>query len=146
MSRAVLDTNVLVSGIAGFVNPRSIPGELLRQWRRGAFDLVLSDHIVSELERTLLTPYFQKHVKPEQMERVHTLLSRYAIRTSLKVKVEGIATHPEDDLILATALSAKATYLVTGDSKLRAQKRYKSVEILTPRAFLAILQEELSRN
>jgi predicted nucleic acid-binding protein len=53
--------------------------------------------------------------------------------------VQGVASHPEDDLILATAVSAQADYLVTGDRQLLALGRYQGVEIVTPRAFATIL-------
>jgi hypothetical protein len=44
-----------------------------------------------------------------------------------------VATHPEDDLILATALSGAADYLITGDSKLQKLGTFQSVTILSPR-------------
>jgi predicted nucleic acid-binding protein len=56
------------------------------------------------------------------------------------VEVSGVATHPEDDLILATAVAANATYLVTGDRKLRAVGNFRGVTILSPREFLATLE------
>jgi predicted nucleic acid-binding protein len=42
-------------------------------------------------------------------------------------------------LILATAVSANADYLVTGDRKLRDLGRYANVTILSPRAFVELL-------
>jgi len=48
--RAVLDTNVLLSGIA---YPASVPGKLIAAWRHGALDVVLSDYILDELRRVL---------------------------------------------------------------------------------------------
>ena len=64
------------------------------------------------------------------------LLHDEAVITPLTVEVHGIATHQEDDLILASALSGKASYLVTGDGKLRKLATYEGVTILSPRAFL----------
>jgi hypothetical protein len=57
----------------------------------------------------------------------------------ITVSVAGTATHPEDDLILATALSVGVDYLVTGDSKLQRLRSYQGVTILSPRAFLEAL-------
>jgi predicted nucleic acid-binding protein len=53
-----------------------------------------------------------------------------------------VATHPEDDLVLATAVSAHADYLVTGDRKLQRLGSYQGVRILSPREFLAVLAPE----
>ena len=57
-------------------------------------------------------------------------------------RVSGIATHPEDDVILATAESAQAHYLVTGERKLQRLGAYKEVKILSPSAFLVLRNEE----
>ena len=38
--------------------------------------------------------------------------------------VQGVATHAEDDLVLATAESAQADYLITGDKKLQRLGTY----------------------
>jgi predicted nucleic acid-binding protein len=53
--------------------------------------------------------------------------------------VLGIATHPEDDVVLATALSGNAQFLVTGDYKLVERKHYQGLILVTVRAFLAML-------
>ena len=60
----------------------------------------------------------------------------------LTVQVAGVATHPEDDLILATAVSSGADYLVTGDRRLRAVGAYADVAILSPREFLTLLASD----
>jgi predicted nucleic acid-binding protein len=72
------------------------------------------------------------------------LLRSETTSTPLKVKVQGVATHPEDDVILATAVSVKADYLVTGDSKLQQVGVYRGVAILSPRRFVETLKQEVS--
>ena len=44
--RVVLDTNVLLSGLA---YPNSIPGKILAAWRFGSLEVVLSTFILEEL-------------------------------------------------------------------------------------------------
>lgn len=46
--RVVLDANAIVSGILGLKRERSKPGEVLRRFFNGDFDLVISDHILNE--------------------------------------------------------------------------------------------------
>jgi predicted nucleic acid-binding protein len=46
----VLDTNVLVSGLA---YPGSIPGRIVSLWRQGGLDVVLSRYILDETVRVL---------------------------------------------------------------------------------------------
>lgn len=71
MIRAVVDTNVLASGLISTGGPK---GRILLCWAAGLFDLVLSEHILTELERTLAKPYFQRATPPgwatEQIARL----------------------------------------------------------------------------
>jgi predicted nucleic acid-binding protein len=46
----VLDTNVLLSGIA---YPSSIPGKIVSAWRGGSLEVILSQYILDELQRVL---------------------------------------------------------------------------------------------
>jgi putative PIN family toxin of toxin-antitoxin system len=140
--RAVLDTNALASGVVGILSPLSAPGQLLRAWRAGEFELAISGNILTELGRVLEKPYFQRRLARTQVARFLALLRRQAIVTSITVQIAGVATHPEDDLILATALSAQADYLVTGDRGLLAVGAYEGVQILSPRGFLALISQQ----
>ncbi len=69
MIDAVLDTNVLASGIAGEALPASSPGELFRRSLVNRFELVLSEHILAELERALAKPYFRARLTSTQVDR-----------------------------------------------------------------------------
>ena len=141
MIRAVLDANVLVSGIVAARLPTSTPGELMRRWRNQDFTLVVSDVILAETERTLTKPYFRRFLNPAQAESAVRLVRSKAERVLITVAVSGVATHPEDDLVLATTVSAKARYLVTGDAHLEALRRFRGVTIVGPRVFLSLLQQ-----
>ncbi len=57
----------------------------------------------------------------------------------------GVTAHAEDDLVLATAISGNAEFLVTGDMALRAVETYRGVTILTPREFLDMLDRRGGR-
>ena len=46
-----------------------------------------------------------------------------------------VCRDPDDDVVLATALSGRAEYLVTGDDDLLALENYHGIEILSPRQF-----------
>jgi predicted nucleic acid-binding protein len=62
---AVLDTNVVVSGLAGIAQEARVPGALLGAWLAGDFTLIVSEHILTEVERTLRKPYFASRVDPD---------------------------------------------------------------------------------
>jgi predicted nucleic acid-binding protein len=72
------------------------------------------------------------------------LVQQHALIIPVTARVSGIATHPEDDVILATAESAQAHYLVTGERKLQRLGAYKE-KILSPSAFLDVLRNEEER-
>jgi putative PIN family toxin of toxin-antitoxin system len=140
--KIVLDTNVLASGVSGFRQPSSTPARLLSLWRDGIFDLVISSPIVEELSRTLSKPYFQQHITAEQVDRAIMLLHARAVLTLVGTDVQGVATHPEDDVMLATAISGGVDYLVTGDRRLREVGSIEGIAILSPREFLDLLTSE----
>ena len=115
---ATLDTNVIAAGIAGYRKAESTPGAILRAFIAEAFDLILSRHILDELERTMMTPYFRRIPIPDQYDEILDYFDDQASYVSVTITVQGIATHAEDDLVLATAVSGNADYLVTGDKGL----------------------------
>jgi putative PIN family toxin of toxin-antitoxin system len=144
-AKVVLDTNVLASGLAGFRNPASTVAALLRLWRAGGFTLILSEPILTELSHTFQRPYFRQRLTLKQIASAMRLFRSEATITPITAKVQGIATHPEDDMILATAVSAKADYLVTGDTKLQGIGTYNSVTILSPKRFLDTRTQDLAK-
>lgn len=56
--------------------------------------------------------------------------------------IRAVERDPKDDVILATAVSARADALVTRDEHLLAMAAYRGIAILTPEAFVAILRQE----
>ncbi len=138
---AVLDTNVLASGFIGEDKPDSTPGELIRRWRTKAFTLVISEHILAELADTFTDPYFTRRLSASAIAAALDSLHLDATLQPIKVDVAGVASHAEDDVVLATALSAGASYLVTGDRRLLELGIYGATDLLTPREFLARLAQ-----
>jgi uncharacterized protein len=139
MSRTVLDANALASGAVGFLIQESTPGQILRAWRDGQFELVLSEQLLAEVERTLDKAYFQARLTSPQVTQFLMMLNRQAIIVPLTATVVGVASHPEDDMVPATAISAEAEFLVTGDRQLLRLGSYEGVIIVSPREFLAML-------
>ncbi len=140
MIRAVVDANVLASGSLTALTP---PGQILDLWEAGQFELIVSEHLLDEVDHTLDKPYFLSRLPPEQSARFRSLLRRSATFTPITVQVSGVATQPEDDLVLATAVSAQAEYLVTGDGPFRRRvPSYQGIRLVSPREFLEILRPE----
>jgi putative PIN family toxin of toxin-antitoxin system len=141
---AVLDTNTIVSATISDLGPS---GKIWQAAHEHRFLLITSTWIVGEVVRALNRDRIARkyRIGPDQVARVRAYLEHQAILTRITHDIHRVATHPEGDLILATAVSAPADYLVTGDSKLQQLTRYAGVEICSPRQFVAILQAEATQ-
>ena len=136
MIRVLLDTNVLASAV---LDRRSTPGSLLLLWTYDYFQLLISEEVIDELTRTLGKPYFRRRLPSETLSATIDLLRREATLTPVVVEIQSVASHPEDDVILAAAVSGHADYLVTGDAMLLRIGTYEGVAIVSPRELLEIL-------
>jgi putative PIN family toxin of toxin-antitoxin system len=137
MIRAVLDANVLVSGIVTEGVPRSI----LRAWRAGHFHLVASRATLDEISRVLRYPKIVRrhHWSENEIHAFMESLEALAILTPGKLRLNVVAADPSDDRYLECAVEGDADYLVTGDRHLLELAVYREVEILLPREFMALL-------
>lgn len=140
MTTAVLDANTLVSGV---LVPHGIPSRILDAAYARSFVCVSSDAIVAEVVRTLTSTRIARkyRVDPATVDRLRAFLESDEVATPITAQVSGVATHPEDDVILATAVSAGADYLVTGDRQLQKLGTFQDVRIVSPREFLQALQD-----
>lgn len=141
MIRAVVDVNVLVSG---FPAKQGGPAEVLAAWTDQTFALVVSEHIVRKVIDAWSKPYFRARLEPEA---VREAIERLRTKATFVVPVDtvhGVAEDEEDDLVLATAVAGEVPYLVTGDYGFQRVGRYGDIAILSPRAFLDVLDEHVS--
>jgi putative PIN family toxin of toxin-antitoxin system len=136
--RAVLDTNILASAAAAKTGPLATLREL---WTAGLFEVALSSHILGELERTLSKPYFTSRLDAETHERF-LAIARSAATTVITTPIPEVASTYEDNLVIATAESAGVPYLVTGNAELLRLRLYKTVFIVSARAFVTLLEIE----
>jgi uncharacterized protein len=141
MIRAVLDTNTLAS--AAIAHPGTTLATILDNVVANRFELAVSEYILVELRRTLATPYFAARLAPAAATRYLQLLIALGTTVRITTAVSGVATHPEDDPILATAVSAQADYLVTGDRRLRERvPEFRGIPLISPSDFERRLSEE----
>ena len=136
--RVTIDANIVASGTAEDRSDAA-PVRLMLAWQRGVFTLVFSDHLYGETERTFLSRYFVRNVREQRRIDMLAALRAGANFVEPDATVQGVASHPEDDRVLGTAVAGGAQYLVTGDHRLLALKQYHGVIILSANAFLAML-------
>ncbi len=132
--RVLLDTNVLISGIL-FRGP---PRELLELAIRGEIDLVASPALLDELEAVLLRKF---ELPPELSRTVRAELESLA-DVVLPAEVRAVSRDPDDDRILAAAVSGTAEVIVTGDRDLLVLGAHHEIPIVSPADFVSRLASE----
>jgi putative PIN family toxin of toxin-antitoxin system len=127
--RVVLDTNVLVSGLA---YPQSNPGRILEVWRQGGLELVLSRYILDELVRVLPRLPRITMTPAEIRDLADSFLFMAEMVEPSEEREERL--HDEaDQKVLGTLRAAGADYLITGDKDLLALS--EQYPVVTPGEF-----------
>jgi uncharacterized protein len=128
--RAVLDTNVLLSGLFW----HGAPHALIEQARDGALTLVSSPSLLAELAEVLGRPKFRAILDRSNTDPEQTL-------TALRRLVESIdppplpapvSRDPADDAVLALAAAAQVDLIISGDADLLTLGSYAGIPIVDP--------------
>jgi putative PIN family toxin of toxin-antitoxin system len=139
----VFDTNVLV-GFYLSRSPASANQQALRLWRdQRRIQLILSDDVLREYLEVLA----RLEVPAPLVRRLEERLIRRNTVTHVSLGARPkLSRDPDDNLMIATARSGKARFVVTNDRDLleipiieQARLRLK---VITPQALVAILRAE----
>ncbi len=133
--KAVLDTNVLVSGL---INAHQAPGRIVDRIRTRDLQLVVDDRILSEYRAVLLGERIRKWIDLADARDLLCFLyvdSDYVVAT---VSIQGLPD-PEDVPFIEVALTASVP-LVTGNKKHFPASACRGHRILTPADFLRLLK------
>jgi uncharacterized protein len=137
--RAVLDTNVIVSGV---ILTTGAPGEILTAWRDRRFELVVGRTILSEVGRVLHLPKIARRysVDPQHVQDLLNLLSVRAVVAAERRMVSTTLRDPKDNPTLACAVAGHADFIVTGDRDLLVLRRFREIPVISPVTFAALLK------
>ena len=131
--KAVLDTNVLLSGL---MFPEGAPGRIVAAWGEARFDMVLCLDQLAEIGRVLEYPKIRSKLHWDE-QRIELFLKQLYIRAEVielgRISV-AVPRDAGDAPILATLAAAKADVLVTGDGDLLALRDKYPIE--TPAEFV----------
>jgi hypothetical protein len=133
--RAVLDTNVLVSGLLWHGPPHA----LIEQARAGSFIIVSSPALLGELSvvfrrRKFRTILARSRTDPERMLRALRRLVEIVDPPPLTAPA---SRDPDDDAVLAIAVATRADLIVSGDADLLTLRNHAGIPIVGPTAALA---------
>jgi uncharacterized protein len=129
--RAVIDTNVLLSGL---IRPRGAPGTIVRALRDGRIVPILSRPMLEEIAAVLSRSWLQSKygLSPADVEAVLRFLATRGELVDPKIEIRR-CRDPHDDIFLEAAVSAAADRLVTGDKDLLDMRTIEGVAIVTAR-------------
>ena len=140
--RAVIDTNVVISGL---LSPSGTPAKVI-QAAGVSFQLVWSPGIVAECLRVIDHPRIARALKPPgraaQAREVVLALAAGAdmVAHEMLPRLAVVKADPDDDLFLATALAGGASVVVSGDRRhLLPLGEFGGVRITDPANFLVDL-------
>lgn len=94
------------------------------------------------LARTWTKPYFVARLSGSQKQRNFEQLTKFSISMQPDRSVRGVCDDEEDDLVLGTAVTAEAEFLVTGDKGLLRIGEYRGVLIIDAATFLVLVRDE----
>ena len=137
--RAVIDTNVLISGLLW----RGIPHRLLAHLIDDTLLLVTSPALLAELEEVIERPKFAKILDAAGVKPPAILIDIKAIAEVLPDPPPlnpPVSRDPDDDTVLALAALARVELIISGDDDLLTLVAYASIPILTPAQALAKLE------
>jgi len=132
--KIVLDTNVIISAFLWVGQSNKILDCIEK---RKILVYSCPEQII-ELEGVLARPKFQPIFHKTSL-KAGLIVSTFLRMVRLVEPVSGLKVIKEDrtdNIILSCALTAKATYLITGDNHLLSLKKFQGIKIIKPRQFL----------
>lgn len=133
MTRAIIDTNVVVSAL---LSPFGNEALVLEAVRRGLFVPCFSREILKEYREVLARPKFG--FQPRQVEGLLALLSEQGRMFSPKPVAVNLPD-PDDVIFIACARTASAEFLITGNKRHFPQSACGATKAVSAREFLTAL-------
>ncbi|PIU64516.1 MAG: putative toxin-antitoxin system toxin component, PIN family [Armatimonadetes bacterium CG07_land_8_20_14_0_80_40_9] len=135
MRRIVLDTNIIISGLAW----KGKPSKIIDLWKEGKLELCLSGEVLDEylelLNRKLESSYYKWFVR--------------LIEEAKYVKIVKPGEHfhiieedPDDDKFIDCAVESQADFIISGDEHLKKLEEFQGIPILSPDDFLKKIEQK----
>jgi len=129
MIKVVLDTNVFISAFFW----KGAPYQIFKRILEGAILNFVSPQILEELKERLLDKF---KLPPEKVREFLEIIIFNSQIIYPKKKLNIVKEDPPDNKIIECALEAQASFVISGDKHLLEIKKYKGIEIVSPRDLL----------
>ncbi len=126
-SRIVIDTNLLVRS---FISSKSYSGDLIREWYKDKFTLLMSEEVYDEAVDVLYRPDFERyHFNQDTIEIfLKTMISKCVLVDTYPFAL--VPRDSKDAKFLHLALAGDAHFLVSADNDLLALKNHPDIGAL----------------
>ncbi len=133
----VIDTNIVISALLF----GGTPNELASFWKAGQIEPVFSKEILNEYLRVLTYPKFSLSESEIDLLLKHEILPYFRVIDAPATKHKIIIkADPDDDKFVICALADKCEFIISGDKHLLELGSYEDIKIITPSAFLKIIE------
>lgn len=139
--RIVADTNVVISGLLW----RGPARQLLDAARQGTVQLFTSGALLAELDEVLRREKFLRRLTDAEVQPQNLVMGYAALAGVVQPLnvMRVVLRDPDDDAVIACALAAAATIIVSGDRDLLTLKKYQEIEILSAGEFIARIRQDV---
>jgi len=124
--RAVLDTNVVLSGLFWHGTPHT----LLDRVREGTLIFISSPALLAELAEAIARPKFDTILARSNTSRERSLAEVRELTEVIEPPplAEPVCRDPDDDAVLALGVAANVDLIVSGDKDLLTLKNFQGIE------------------
>lgn len=129
MTRAVVDTNVIISALFW----RGAPHRVVKLGLDGAFMMLVSDEIIHECLQKLVGKF--RYPFHDAVEYLEIITAGSEIIESV-TRVEAVRADPSDNKILSCGVDGEADFIVTGDKDLLSMGTFRGIHIIDSTEFL----------
>jgi putative PIN family toxin of toxin-antitoxin system len=139
MTRAVVDTNILLRAI---IKPLGTVAPVIVRFEQDRFRLIYSQWLLDEITEKLELPRIRLkyNISRKDIARFFDLLIEKGERVEPE-RVVNICRDADDNHVIEAALAGNAEFIVTGDDDLLSLRQFETIQFVTPREFLSILDE-----
>jgi putative PIN family toxin of toxin-antitoxin system len=138
--RAVLDTNVVLSGLLW----HGTPHVLLDRVREGTLIFISSPALLAELAEAISRPKFDTILARSNTSRERSLVEVRELTEVIAPPplAAPVCRDPDDDAVLALGIAASVDLIVSGDQDLLDLKTFQGIAIVTPAEALRLVDTE----
>jgi len=129
--RAVLDTNVLISGVIA----TGVPHKLLLKGFNREYQIVVSVETLTEFRETLHKYPERFQLSDHEIQQEVETIRYFAEFVDPQEDITAVEADPDDNKFLEAAVAGDVDYVVSGDGHLLDLQSFRGIEIVEPRTF-----------